>query len=449
MKVNYRHSEYERILPFLLKLKDVYDGNIAIKSKGDFYLNKGTKENEKKYNERLLLASFYPHYKKSINNFSNMIFRKAPEIKVKDKYKDFIEKNIDGEGSSLQQVMKLAVNKALNYGLSFLWIDAPAIEGYLSMKEKEELGFLPFIKVLDRLEVINWKIENENGRKVLSKLVIEQEIEDSSDGFKEEKSKIWIVLEKFGGTIYKKTKNDFEVVKTWTNNLGFVPVIPIYSDKTGLLNANLPFLDLADLNLKHYNLESQLDNALAIVGNPQPVIWGFETDEDSQEVVVGVSHAILLGDKNTSDIKYLEVEGKSLDKLENRIKEIEVKMDKISLNVIYSTSFKTATEARFNEEKNNLFLVEISENLEYGFRKALDVVEIFLGESIGYSLTINKEFVDYSLDSVMVDELIKLREKNFISTDTLWNRLIKGNVVDISDFNIEKQKIEDEIVEIL
>ena len=449
MKIDYKHSEYQRIYPYLIKIKDVYDGNIAIKKKSDTYLKKGTKENERKYNERLDTASFYPHYKKSVNNFSNMIFRKAPEITVSEKYKKFINTNIDGEGSSLQQVMKLAVTKALNSGMSFLWIDAPFLENTISLKDKEDIGFLPFIKVLDRLEVINWKVENKNGKKVLTKIVIEQEIEGESDGFKEEKVKIWIVLNQFGGEIYKKEGRGFTEMQKWSNNLGFIPIVPIYSDKAGLLSANLPFLDLADLNLKHYNMESQLDNALSIVGNPQPVIWGFETEDTAQEVVVGVSHAILLGDKQTSDIKYLEIEGKSIDKLENRIAAIEVKMDKISLNVIYSTSFKTATEARFNEEKNNLFLVEISENLEYGFIKALEIIELFLGDTLNFKLAVNKEFVDYSLDSVMVDELIKLREKGFISTDTLWNRLIKGNVVNISDFIVEKQKIEDETVEIM
>ena len=117
--------------------------------------------------------------------------------------------------------------------------------------------------------------------------------------------------------------------------------------------------------------------------------------------------------------------------------------------LFYTDTFKTATEARYNEEKNNLFLVEISNSLEESFNKALEVVGIFLGEDLKASVSLTKDFVDVTLDPVMVDELLKLRLEGYISTETLWDRLIKGEVLSPFDYEVEKEKIKRENTEIL
>ena len=439
--IAYRDDSYSMNLPFLIKVNDVYKGNRIIKSKGEIYLSKKTKENENKFKERLKLSVFYPHFRKSIDNLENMLFRKGVSFSCNKKYEQIFE-NLDGEGSKLHTVMRTAANKALIDGMSFLWIDAPSFEGQLTLLEQKNLGYLPFLKVLSRLEVINKKVVIEKGRAKLTKVVIEQKLESEGDGFKPVFDVVQIVLEVNKGTVYKKVKNKFEIISEWTNNLGYIPIVPIYSKKEGYLEADIPFLDLADMNLKHYNAQSSLDHTLEMVANPQPIMFNYENDNGTNnEIVIGVNNALLFEDKQTGGAEYLEIEGKGIAHIEKMIESIEFKMDKMSLSVIYTDTFKTATEARFNEEKNNLFLVEISNSLEDGFNVAFRIISDFLGEDIEAQVSLSKEFVNKKIDAVMVDELLKLRKEGYISTERLWDVLIKGEILEAFDYEVEKEKI--------
>lgn len=122
----YQDEDYRINKPFLLKIADIYAGNKNIKRKGETYLSKFTNESEEKYSDRLKYATFFPHFRQSLSKLENMIFRKGITIKNKDnkKYENLL-KNFDGEGSSLETVMKLVAKNSLLDGICYLWVDAP------------------------------------------------------------------------------------------------------------------------------------------------------------------------------------------------------------------------------------------------------------------------------------------------------------------------------------
>lgn len=442
--IRYQDDNYRINKPLLIKVADVYAGNKNIKRKGEAYLSRHNLETTEKYNERLKYATFFPHFRQSISKLENMIFRKGIKVKDNDVFKKLLD-NFDGEGSKLQTVMKLAAKKALLDGMTYLWVDAPSFEGAITYKEKEDMNYLPFCKIIDRIDVINKRTKVVNGKTILSKIVIEQLYEDEGDGFQPEAYYITIVLEIGKGTVYK----DGEVIQEWTNSLDYIPVIPVYSNKVGYLDADIPFLDLADMNIKHYNAESNLDHINKMVSSPTPLIFDQSDASEDGKIVIGVNNAILFNDKTTGGAEYLEVQGKGIAHLENAVKEIEIKMDKMALNAIYTNTFRTATEARFNEEKNNLFLVEISTSLEDGINTVFKIMSEFLGEDIDLEVELSKDFIDVSIEATMVDELIKLREKGFISSETLWTKLVKSEILDPFDFDTEKEKIKNDIGEVI
>lgn len=446
--ISYEKKEYVLNRPHLIKIRDCYEGNKAIKQKGKNYLKKYIRENEKKYNDRLDNSVFYNHFKRCINNLGNMLFRKGIITEGEDY--PFL-KNFDGKGSALQTTMKLAAKNALLDGITYLWVDASKVDGVVTLADLNNGKYSAYVKNIERLNVINWRYKNVNGQNKLSLFVIKQEVELEGDGFEPEIEEQYIVLEVGKGTVYRKSKSGaYDVVSSWVNDLDYIPIIPIYSEKTGYFSSDVPFLDLADMNLKHYNECSSLDSILSIVGNPQPIFYtgGSSATDDMKnqdEIVIGVNNALVFDDKSTGGAEYLEVEGKSIDKLENQIKETEVKMDKMSLSIIYTDTFKTATEATYHEEKNNLFLVELAYSIEEGFNTALKYIGDFLGLKIEYKLWVYKDFISKRMDPVMVDNLIKLRMGNLLSSETLWDNLIEGEILKDFDFDLEKEKILSEI----
>ena len=445
--VDYESQYYKMFERELRKVNDLYEGNQAIKRRGSHYLFKMSNELDDKYEERLRTATLYNCFKGAVNNYKNLILRKGIGLQYNNVLKnpENIFNNIDGQGNDLQASINIATKDALIDGMSFIWIDAPQINADLTIKDVMNSSFRPFIKNLKRTDVINTQTTMIGGIEILTRVVIRQEICVQSDSFKENMETIFIILERDKGYICKKQKyTTYEVVSSWENKLGYIPVLAIYSEKKGFMKASVPLSDLADLNLKYYNASSEKDHIKRMSCNPLPIFYGYVPDEDEQDVIIGVNKALILPDKTSCGAEYLEVTGKSLDYLNADLESLEMKLDKLSLAIIFTNTFKTATEASLNEEKNSLFLVELSGSIENAYNLAFQIMNEYMGINLGASITLTKDFVNKKIDSVMVDELLKLKIAGTISTETLWDALVNGEVLEKFDYDIEKNKLETE-----
>ena len=71
----------------------------------------------------------------------------------------------------------------------------------------------------------------------------------------------------------KDKKGDFVLVDEGRTSLGEIPFAVAYSNRVGVLESRPPLADIAELNLKAYQVQSDLDNQLHISAVPMLAIW--------------------------------------------------------------------------------------------------------------------------------------------------------------------------------
>lgn len=455
-KIDFKDSDYLENYSDLKKVSDVYKGTKAIQNNQN-YLQQFENEDDKKYKERLKHSPFLNYLKPTVDNVANILLRKRPKLDYLSRFEN-IFKNVDGEGNSIDKFIHLVAKKAVRDGMTFIWTDYPSVsDEIISLLDKETKNIRPYFKQIDRINVLSKKITNINGVSMLSQVVFTQKMEFEVDSFAVEEQDVYVVLQINKGYIFKKSDSGFEAIKEWENNLGYIPFSAVYSNKTGFFKSDIPFLDLTDLNLMLFNKESDLQNIIHLTNVPTLAVYGYKAkktvDENgniqSGQVTIGVTNSIMFQDKNTQGMEWISPDGTCIDKSIQNVDRIKKDLDNLSLAVFTKVDFRTATEANLSDKRNNLFLVEIANSIETAIEMSVAAAEDFSGDNYQFSIEFSKDFENTVLDASTIEKLSNMQEKGQISLDTFWTKLRDGEVINIEDYDAEKEKIKSETVEIL
>lgn len=444
MSIDFKDNDYLSNIKYLDMVNDVYQGTRKIKN-SKTYLNKRTIESDTAYNDRLKFSTFQNILRKSIDNLASILLRKKPIIDFKANSK-FLVDNFDGKGTNIFNFTKELSVAALRDGMCYIWCDSEKIEAPLNLLTAK--GIRPFNKILLRKDVISKRTGVKNGEAYIKQMVIKQKVEKEINEFETELVDIFIVLRENGGIIYDEKE---EIIGKWTNNLGYVPVIPVYSAKTGYLSADIPLLDLADMNIEYFNKYSELQRTLSISASPIACIFSEDiyTGNDERQkgsgvdkvkdIAIGAETAIVFRDKTTQGFEWKEPHGQAILHLMNNLVNIRTNMINLASGVLSEKKYMTATEVKVNEDNNNLFLMELSYSIESALNAAIKMNSDFLGKTIDIKVETNKDFELIPIDANMVDKFIQMKREGFISTETFFRELIKGEI--IADLDIEKEKM--------
>jgi len=417
----------------LLEINDFYTNeNISN------YLIKWYKEDDFKYDWRKNVSYYQNYVSPIVNGLTNMIFNKAHIIEVDENY----EKNIDLLDTPLLKFMQQVTKNAIRDGLTFLIADTNKNDNSpISKLDEVDLGFRAYLKNFEYKQLVSWKYD----KNILTQIVFKDSIDIDIDDFSIKTIDCYIVFKIGGGEVYYNETGTPELKYAWENDLNYIPISIIYGslDSKGVI-ANSIVWDIVKLNKSHLNLKSGLMNICHIASNPIPTIWGLP--DNANTLSLGVNTPLVFPTKqgNAYDFEWKEITGSSVN---IAIKEIEALEDYIissSFNILKIETFKTATEARINYGRNKTILNAIADSLESGINQALKICEDLTNSKIG-EIKLNKDFSDILMTAENIKALLELRKNGDISLETLWDSLIKGEVIEIEDYEKEKEELTKEL----
>lgn len=312
------------------------------------FLRRHSKETDEDYIGRHN-ASFYTNHLKTIyDRYAMYIFGVKNEIvrsfependAAQDYYETYIN-NFDLMGTHVSEYQNMIFNQALTYGICYSLIDKTLIlDKTLSVYEKRLVKPRSWSTLIDPRQLVNWSQDEETGHYnwILIKSNEEKLSAPSSSAKLEDVYYYWD-REKV-----LKINSDNNLVDGYPrpNELGKVPLIPCYLwdfEQDGMPE---PFsIDLADLNIEHYNTSSlvqeEMDNAtfpLFIV----PKKEFMSTDEKLQEmkrqdeeIIRGVKRALRV-DKDSKILpQYANYPTNTLEFKEDYKKQLINEMDQIA-----------------------------------------------------------------------------------------------------------------------
>lgn len=441
-------------------LEDLMEGTSAMRLRGERWLPKYEKETQRQYEERLARSFLFDAFKDVITGLGAKPFSQACVVKEGESLSDTmaaIEDNVDHSGTSLTEWTADVFKTALQYGLTHALIDFPQNDRVIRGEDvngRESDPLRPrFIHVRPR-ELIGWDSERDEqtGRQKLTRIRILTEDVEPYLEWGDQVVQYITVYTTTDVQRFRKSEQDKDflpVSDPVPHTFGRVPLLTLYTNKTGFMTADPPFEGLADLNLQHWQVASDFGNIMKIMRFA--ILFMKGVPEDRYKTITIGPQTIIKTELADADMKYVEHSGAATGAGMEDIRNIEERMERKGVSpVIRQQGNMTATASGINSERSSTQLQKWVEVAERFMTLCYLWGAAWIGEKLpeGFGIEIFKDFDIILQGSEDVAHLLAATEKKFITkrvnAQEMQKRGLISESVDIDDMleEIEAEEAE-------
>ncbi|OCQ53572.1 hypothetical protein Ppb6_01198 [Photorhabdus australis subsp. thailandensis] len=373
-------------------------GTLYMRQLGELYLPRWPNEGEESYKERLAAATLFPVYEETIKQDVGRVFSEPTQLSenVPEEIVKLCE-NFDLEGNRLDVWAQEWFSLAIQYGVAYALVEYPRIDLATTRTKADEkiMGARPYAVMLNPRQVIGWKSKTVGGKVIITELRIKEVITVDADDFGQ--TKIEQIRHIVPGHVFiyrKSTDNNssssWAVFDEWDTSREDIPFVQLYTKRSGLMRASPPLLNLALLNIKHWQSQSEQDNILHVARVPLLNVFGLE---DGQELTIGSSTATRFSDRSKQGMEYTEHSGSAIGAGKESLHEIEKQMRQAGAKLLRTENTSTKAIDQVTEEKmqEQSPLYTMANSLEDALDNILQIMAEWLGLQGGGNVDVRTE----------------------------------------------------------
>lgn len=431
-----KHPNYVKHEQQFEHVSNVYDGIDSAKQ----YIQQYSQEENKEYADRQSMATLDNFVFRTVDDIKNIIFRKPLDLSAitNANLKVYSEK-INFE-DNLNEFSKEVLANRIKDGFTYILVDSTNYDRneVTTKAHQEAKNIRPYFVNIPRANILSWKF-NEAGE--YTQIVIKEEYEIDSEYNVEIGTQIKVWNDQGVVQIWRDDEKYGEPIET---GLGKIPIVKIGDDDIP------PLYDLAKINITHMNRDSEVSNYSRVGGAAFLAVFGDLDDGENAPATLGINKGLKFRDKTTSDVKWIEMEGKNYEMLKDRILYHEDQMMRISVSFTTDTlEAKTATQVNKESVTGESKATDYATELEDGINKAIQMINEYTTTSNiseENRVEVNKDFDSSILTPEMVTSYRTDYLAGIISYDKLLEYLIAGEYFkDMTDEekNAEKARLMD------
>lgn len=383
-------------------------GTKAMRDAGERYLPRWPNEGEERYRRRLKTSVLFPAMKRTVITLAARPFSKP--VTINDKLPELLESyldDVDLQGRNLDQFGADAMRLALGHGFGGILVDhkrAPVKEGGapLTKAEEQAAGLRPYMILVLPEQLLGWKYTVENGAHQLTMLRIFEVVQAPDGEFGTKTVEQVRVLEPGKYRLFRRAVElptglvgaTWVEVESGVTSLKEIPFVPIYGERLGYMCGRAPLMDLAHLNVKHWQSQSDQDHLLHTARVPLLTLTGVEDTPDKPfSLLIGSSGAIKL--PLGAEMKYVEHTGKSIEAGKQSLDDLKEEMRQSGAELlVLKPGPTTATEVASDNAVGMCDLqratIQMQDSLNYAI--------YFMGKWLGIDLPEDEESVTLFMD---------------------------------------------------
>jgi hypothetical protein len=430
-----RSLEVIGMMPDWKVMAAVTNGTNYIRDLAELYLPQEPREDDEAWQARIDRSVLSPYTSRLIETAAGAVLRKPIHIEG-DPYWSEVALDIDGIGSNINEYARRALVSSLTYGHSAILVDFPAATGARNLAEERAMGRRPYFVHVDAPQIWGWRKDDTNR---LTQIRIHDYEYRPLNEFGEEQVEVMRVIYPGRYDLYTLGQETVTFEESNGFSLDTIPVVPIYSNRRGVLISQPGLLDIANLNITHYQRQSDLIHALHIAAMPTLVLEGYS--QDSSEATIGVNYA--LGMEPGHKAYYVQSDATSFEAQMAELQSLEGQMSTLGITKLFGQKFvaESAEAKRIDQAQSNSVLAIISQELESALNQAFKLAAQYVGMEPPV-ITIDRDFDYYRLIGQDVAVLAQLNESGKISDETLLKILQHGEILP------EDVKVADELARI-
>tara|TARA_B100001778_G_scaffold319003_1_gene308081 strand:+ start:1467 stop:2915 length:1449 start_codon:yes stop_codon:yes gene_type:complete len=404
-------------------------GTFGIRKKHRRFLPQEPRETDLSYQNRLNRSVLAPYYMRLERMLAGMLTRKPVRL---DDVPDVMREQLfdaDLQGNDLQTWLFSTARVCLRYGHVGVLVDAPA---------SGENG-RPYFVTYSPRDIIGFRSELKDGKQQLTQLRLAERIVVPDGEYGEKEVEQIRVLTPGAFEIHQRNKKgEFEIVDEGRTSLTEIPFSVAYSNRVGLLQSLPPLADIAELNLQHYQVQSDLSNQLHISAVPFLVIFGFP--QSAEEISAGPGEALALPSIADCDAKYIEPAGNSYDAQFKQLDRIAEQINALGLASILGSklSAETAEAKRIDRSQGDSTMMVVAQQMQDLIDNCLRFQAQYMQEANAGSSLVNRDFMGIRLEPQEIQALLQLYTAGTITQETLLLQLEAGEVLG-DDFDVENE----------
>ncbi len=423
----------KRQMPAVQIMRDVMGGTQRLRACGTTYLPQAAAERPEDYAIRLRRSVFFNATRATVAGLTGMVFRKDPVL-GEDVPQPIVGhwENIDNAGMHGDVFAREIFHDALVAGHAAILVDFPNTGGTQTTAEESAPGGpRPYWVAIAKENILSWRTVVENGVTVLTQIVLRECTTLPDGNFGAKAVERFRVLFRENGIVgfqllevAKDNRSVLLIDEGVYKNQTEIPVAEVYGPgRRGLFESDPPLLDLAFLNLSHFQKLS--DHNIAEYKTSVPILTriGAMTDETQTHVVVGPNSMQDL--PKDGDLKYVSHDGAALEACRATLNDIVSQMATLGLSMLSpdKRAAETAEAKRIDKAASDSALAVAARGLQDAVERALGFHANYLRLEDGGSITINRDFGAQGLDAQEIAAISQLVSNGQLTPQTMWKML--------------------------
>ena len=421
------NASYQRMANFWGLVEDLKEGTYKIRSEHRKYLPQLEREVDDSYDRRLSRSNVVPFMQRIEKMLAGMLVRKPVRL---DGVSDLVREqlfDVSLEGDDLNVWLYTTARTVISYGHCGVLVDAP--------KDGDKVR--PYWVTYEPKNILGWRTEGIDGVRQLTQLRLMEQVVEPDGKYGEKIVKQIRVLEPGRFEIHRKDKKgEYKLHDEGEMSIkDKIPFSVAYSNRVGYYESRSPLYDIAELNLKHYQIQSDLDNILHISSVPLLAVFGYP---NSDEITTGPSEALSLPPE--SRMEYISPSSDSYESQFRRLEDLKDQINTLSLAAVLGQKLvgESAEAKRIDRSQNDSTMMVVAQQMQDLIDNCLKFHSEYLNEPNAGSSFVNRDFVTARLEPQEIQSLLALFTAGTISQETLLTQLSSGEILG-DDFDVEEE----------
>ena len=431
-------------------MKAVVSGTEYLRENSETFLPLEPREDYSAYLARVNRAVFTPYTQRLIRAAAGLILRKPISVVGDPYWTEVFNKDVDGCGSDLDEYARRLVTCALTYGHSHILVDFPAPSDARSLAEERALNRRPYWIEVDPTNVYGWRLDREANYGSLTQVRIGEKAVVADGEFGEKVYDQVRVIESGRYRVFRQEQKkqemqgpfpypasfdqsdataEYELVESGDFSLGQIPLVTIYADKKDTMTSRPPLLDIAHLNLAHFQRQADLIHSLHIASQPMLVLEGW--DDQTKDIAISVNYAMATQPGNK--VYYVEPASSAFEAQTSEIQELQQQMATLGISTLSQQKFvaESADARRLDRIDTNSMLSMVSMDLESGLQKSYNLAADYLGIEPP-EVKISRDFDLQRLIGQDIAAMGQLFQDQIIDREEFRDMLVQGEILPMS-----------------
>ena len=433
-QVNQQSAAVARMAGDWAVIDALMGGTPAMRAAGKTLLPQQPRESDNDYKYRKDTATLFPAYERTVTVMAGKPFSK-PLTPGEDIPLEIVSllPNIDKQGASLHSFCAGGFSELVGYGFGGILVDHTKSEGaarnqagVVTKADEKSISARPYWTLYRHDQILGLRYSTTPSGQVLSQVRLLETIQVPDGEFGEKDVQQVRVLEPGRWAIYRSNDGQsWAVHEEGETTLAHVPFIPLLAKSKGQAEGQAPLRDLAYLNVKHWQKQSDQDDSVRYASKPIPYITGM-TDRDT--ITVAANSIMLLPANTTAGVLQGQAEAVTVGRSE--LEALESQMIQTGAELLVATpGQRTATEASNDAEANKSSLQRMAEDFEDAIDLALQYTADWLKLPTGGAISLFKDYAAATLSDASAQLVVTMGQAGQITKETVLKEMQRRGVL--------------------